>query len=119
MEFKGTKGEWKAIREDDGYAVVKVESGWSFGRVYIAEGIRQGYDEGKYDALLMAHAPKMLQKLTSVFYMSEEKGVEGCTYGDSEMSSVDVAFGYNLALEHIKQDLEKLLKIATGVNLTE
>ena len=115
MEFKGTKGKWKVITEDDGHAVVLVDEGWAFGRTYIAQEIRQGYDEGKYDALLIAHAPELLQKLRSILFMSEERGVAGCTYGDTDMSSTDVVYGYNLALENVKEGIEELLKRATGI----
>lgn len=48
-------------------------------------------------------------KLTSILYMSEDRGVDGCTWGDTEMSSTDVVYGYNLALENVKEGIESLL----------
>lgn len=115
MDFKGTKGKWRVIEEDDYHAVVLIESGWQFGRTYIAQEIRQGYDEGKADATLIAHAPELLDKLNSILNMSENQPRAGCTYGDTELSSIDVCFGYNLALEHVKDGLEELIKRATEV----
>jgi len=66
MEFKGTQGVWRLIREDEGHAVVLVESGWSFGRTYIAQEVNQGHDEGFYDALLISKAPEMLEFINSI-----------------------------------------------------
>ncbi len=61
MEFKGTKGEWIIEHDDcDGYSVILHEK-FGFGTSYIAENIRQGYDEGEADAKLIAAAPELLR----------------------------------------------------------
>ncbi len=66
MEFKGTKGKWKIVEDDDCHSVVLIEQGWSFGRTYIAREICQGHDNGLADATLIAHAPEMLEMLNKV-----------------------------------------------------
>lgn len=64
MEFKGTKGEWRAVRnDDDGYDIELIESQPSFGVTFIAREICQGHDEGLADAQLMATAHKMLEAM--------------------------------------------------------
>lgn len=39
---------------------------------------------------------------------SEDKGREGCTYGDTKFDSLSVVYGYNTALEHVIQNYETL-----------
>lgn len=51
---------------------------------------------------------KVLEKILNI---SEDRGTEGCTYGDTEMDSISVAFGYNLALSYIKEVIKKDLKL--------
>ena len=48
-------------------------------------------------------------KLKSILYMSENRGVDGCTWGDTDMSSTDVVYGYNLALSYAKEGIELLI----------
>ncbi|MFD2741943.1 MULTISPECIES: hypothetical protein [Sphingobacterium] len=68
MEFKGTKGKWTTTYDDfdDSYGVRLVEEGWSFGKIYIAQGISQGETEGYADALLISKAPEMLNLLYTI-----------------------------------------------------
>lgn len=46
--------------------------------------------------------------IKSIDVMMDE-GKEGCTYNDTEMSSIDVVYGYNLALSHVKDMMLKEL----------
>ena len=39
---------------------------------------------------------------------SEDSGRAGCYYGDTEYDSLTVVYGYNLALQHVREQLEKL-----------
>jgi len=67
MEFKGTKGKWKVVEDDDCHSVVLIEQGWSFGRTYIAREICQGHDNWIADATLIAHAPELLDMLRYIY----------------------------------------------------
>ena len=46
-----------------------------------------------------------------ILNISEDRGVSGCTYGDTDFDSLTVVYGYNLALEHVKSISEKALKL--------
>lgn len=123
-EFKGTKN-WRIRESGNGFLFIEAdipnaeENGHYPRTEVMAEdyGDHSGYTETmrKHDAKLIACAPEMLEKLTSILHMSEDQGVEGCTWGDTDMSSTDVVYGYNLALEHVKQGLEELIKKATTI----
>lgn len=110
MEFKGTKGDWssspqKGIPNHCFQAQVWGPDGKSLALIEPTED----ENEASYNAKLISVAPKLFNKLRSIYYMSEEKGVKGCTWCDTKMSSTDVAHGYNLALEYIKEGLEELI----------
>jgi hypothetical protein len=63
MEFKGTKGEWKVVHDEyDGYGVILVDND-PWGQSFICENLRQGEDEGEYDAKLIAASPDLLEAL--------------------------------------------------------
>lgn len=52
------------------------------------------------------------EMLDKILHMSEDNsGREGCIYGDTDMDSVSVVFGYNLALNDIKDMVRKELKL--------
>ena len=42
--------------------------------------------------------------------MKDDSGRPNCTYGDTKYDSLSAVFGYNLAIEHIIEELEKELK---------
>lgn len=44
---------------------------------------------------------------------SYDKGVNGCTYGDTEYSSIDVVYGYNLAIDYFRENINKYLTTLT------
>ena len=123
-EFKGTQGEWsvsyKVYQNEHGASYVEIDcmkngSGVT-GLALVYEGITEyGLREMHANALLISKAPELLAKLQSIVNISEDKGTEGCTWGDTDMSSTDVVFGYNLALEHVKGGIEELIKQATEV----
>lgn len=122
MEFKGTKGHWIAREDVDKrfkQPVVQIDVDEHIETlITVWSGLDMDQpvdDETKANALLISKAPELLEKLISILYMSEDKGVEGCTWGDTEMSSTDVAYGYNLALENVKSGLEELIKSATQI----
>ena len=102
MSFTGTKGEWISrktvgnnsvkIIDEDGDLIAKVE---------------YRTDETESNVNLIINAPEMYNKVESVLCMSEERGVSGCTWGDTDFDSLSVAYGFNLALEYIKEKLEK------------
>lgn len=41
---------------------------------------------------------------------SEDTGRAGCTYNDTEYDSLSVVYGYNLALQHVKENISKISK---------
>lgn len=49
------------------------------------------------------------EKVRELGNITEEHGVEGCTYGDTDYDSMSVAHGYNLAIEHINESILRLL----------
>lgn len=115
MQFKGTKGKWKV----DSYDNTLVRPDIRYTNEGICRCFSRNYTGNKFEdeanAKLISKAPEMLEKLISILNMSEDKGVAGCTWGDTEMSSTDVAYGYNLALENVKSGLEELIKSATKI----
>ncbi|MFA7307586.1 MAG: hypothetical protein WC026_13040 [Hyphomicrobium sp.] len=42
--------------------------------------------------------------------MKDDSGREGCTYGDTEHDSISAVYGYNLAIDHVIETLQKGLK---------
>jgi len=118
-KFKGTVNAMRIIDVHDDTSTIdvkdrerrKIATFWRYN-----SGVEvMDREEQKANAVLFTKAPEILQALQRIFYASEERGVQGCTYGDTDMSSTDVAFGYNLALEHLKHGLEELMNQATGV----
>ena len=70
-EFKGTKGEWTTVHDDyDGYGGVVDDGG--FGTCFIAQEIKQGYDEGEADAKLIAAAPDLLKAALAALTILED-----------------------------------------------
>lgn len=37
-----------------------------------------------------------------------ESGRSGCTYGDTEYDSASVAYGYNMAIDNVEEELKQL-----------
>lgn len=83
-EFKGTKGEWIAHKEESymGYSVHLKPEGWQFGTAYIAQDIRQP-NTGEADAHLIAAAPDLLQACIDI-------DDNNCTVGDSMRALADL-----------------------------
>ncbi len=99
---------WIAIIGEDGYSVIQPDKG--IGRVFVAQEICQGRDGGLSDALLIASAPMLLDTLEKISSFSEESGIEGCTYSDTNLDSNSVCYGYNICLNQIKELITKALK---------
>lgn len=59
------RGEWKAVEEYDGWAVIETEPQPTIGKLYVAREINQGKDGGEADAKLIAAAPELLKMLSS------------------------------------------------------
>ncbi len=51
----------------------------------------------------------MLGLLESILNTSEDKGREGCTYGDTEFDSPSAAYGFNTCLDSIKERIRKAI----------
>lgn len=56
---------------------------------------------------LIKFAPMMYSALLKISNISEDKGTPRCTYGNTEFDSLSVVYGYNLALEHVKDLITK------------
>lgn len=54
------------------------------------------------------HVEELIKKVKKLPW-SENKGVAGCTFGDTEYSSIDVCYGYNLAIEQIRVALGDIM----------
>lgn len=65
------------------------------------------------NARLISAAPDLLEALDTITNIGEHTGREGCTYGDTQYDSLSVSYGYNLALEHLKEIAIKAIKKAT------
>lgn len=62
---------------------------------------------------MMVVAPDLLKELIKINNISEDKGIKGCTYGDTDFDSESAAYGFNCALEYVKKGLEEIIKKAT------
>lgn len=47
---------------------------------------------------------------------SYNQGRSGCTYGDTEYDSESVVFGYNMALDHCKENISKSYNVCNSKN---
>ena len=61
-------------------------------------------------ATLFAAAPDMLHDLIQLQGIQYVDGREGANWGDTEYDSRSVAYGYNLAVAHLKQYLSSINK---------
>lgn len=55
------------------------------------------------------HVEELIKRVKKLPW-SEDKGVDGCTFGDTEYSSIDVCYGYNLAIEQIRAALGDIME---------
>jgi len=57
----------------------------------------------KTDEELASKTEYLLSTLNKIYNLSDDKGVEGCTYGDTEYDSESVVYGYNSALSYCRE----------------
>lgn len=113
FEFKGTKTEWHAV--DFAGIIFILDSNFYEGKSLL-DYDTVGEEVAKSNAQLAITAPELFKKLESILNISEEDhGREGCTYGDTDFSSIDVCYGYNLALQDVKKGIKELLTKATTI----
>lgn len=74
-----------------------------------------GLEQAKVNARLIALAPELYDTLSKIESISstENKGVAGATWGDTNYDSESVAYGYNLAMEVIQKYASATLSKAT------
>lgn len=60
---------------------------------------------------------KLLKALEHITYVSQDKGVEGCTYGDTKYDSMSVVYGYNSCLEQLKDIAFEAIKILPAMKV--
>ena len=72
------------------------------------------YGENKKEAEQIANqfsqSNNLLESLKHICNISESKGVEGCTWGDTEFDSVSASEGYNQCLEYLKEIAAKAIQ---------
>lgn len=105
MSFKGTKEKWQLV-EYPGFYVLQDGEYYGDANLFDVEDV--GEVKARANAELAVKAPEMYNKIESILHMSEERGVAGCTWGDTDFDSLSVAYGFNLALEYIKEKLHDL-----------
>lgn len=108
FEFKGTPGPW-FIRE------------YPSDLIHIAKGSEENILEDfctvwntskpqrMENAKAMAAAPDLLEFARMIYYMSEDTGRDGCSYGDTDYDSQSVVYGHNKLLEYLRPLAEKIL----------
>lgn len=72
----------------------------------------ESLERGVYIAAATAYAlkaKKLVEALDSILNTSEDKGREGCTYGDTKFDSPSAAYGYNTCLREIQRQIIKAL----------
>lgn len=52
---------------------------------------------------------ELIEALNGFMNWSEDKGISGCTYGDTEYDSESAAYGYNTCLNHFKSKIKSLI----------
>ena len=71
-----TKGKWKAVETEDGWAVKLIEKGWQIGECFICQEVCQGEDDGEADAKLIAAAPMLFEALNNAPIVSQYSNAE-------------------------------------------
>ena len=56
-----------------------------------------------------AKAKELVEALDKFSTMSEDTGRSGCNYGDTDYDSLSVVYGYNLAVEQIRNEAKQAL----------
>ena len=54
-------------------------------------------------------AKELVEALDKFSTMSEDTGRSGCNYGDTDYDSLSVVYGYNLAVEQIRNEAKQAL----------
>ncbi len=117
LKLKGTAGPWTVTENKvDKEFIINGKTWENFAKVYRieADDEENGTDfiEAKSNAKLITAAPELLNVLERIFYLSEEKGVDGCAYGDTNYDSNSVVFGHNELLKYLKDIIKPILKKA-------
>ncbi len=91
-DHKGNLDSWVCI------SYYKKDKGWIW---------RDGGDH-QVNVLYWLDIDRLSSIISSIEWSATDThmGREGCTYGDTDYDSLSVAYGYNLAMEHILQLLE-------------
>ena len=119
--FKGSTGIWWASSGDIMHnihgKVAKVHRQREFDDYIFDANVKLLVDAGNVRQQIDVDLPELLAQrneyknvLESIMNMSHDEGRSGCTYGDTEMSSTDVCYGYNTALDNIKNFISKKIK---------
>jgi hypothetical protein len=73
----------------------------------IVKGVRDRIEKSESQSSLLKEMGEALELINRT---SEDKGREGCTFGDTEFDSMSAAHGYNVCLNYIKDDIQKALE---------
>lgn len=111
-QFKGTQGKWNIVECSFGEKQIHIQQQNGCRSLAIIPFYNES-DEA--NAKLIASAPELLEALQRITNMSNESGRKGCTYGDTDYDSESVVFGYNLCLEYITEDIQKIINKALGI----
>ncbi|MPT36350.1 MAG: hypothetical protein E2604_14995 [Flavobacterium sp.] len=113
-KFKGTKGSWypkltniSSFHPNGVLTIEAVETGKTICVIY--EDNCETMSENNANANLISAAPEMLKFIQNILSISENKGRDGCTYGDTDFDSMSAAYGYNSCLKEIKEKAESFI----------
>ena len=65
--------------------------------------------------LLIAKNNELENFLNYILNISEDRGRDGCTYGETDFDSLSAAYGYNTCRENIQDEAQKTLEKLNGL----
>jgi hypothetical protein len=97
---KHTSGPWFAVNYA-GFYKLQTVPGYLDSDDLLNE---EEYENAEANAALAKSAPDLLEALEKIYNISlrQECGIAGCTYGDTDYDSQSAAYGFNVAMEIIR-----------------
>lgn len=108
--FKGSTEKWYHQKCSEGIEIVSGNRAVARLPIGLHES-KEIKEEVAANAVAIIHAPQLYETVYKIMDMSmDDSGREGCTYGDTAFDSQSVVYGYNLAIDHIQDILQKIMK---------